>query len=137
LQFDSLDDQIAQLSGQGSTGDVPVLQVTQDNLNADAKTIFADAFSITNGGDENIDKLYIQENTTAGVEAAGLVDFRQGGADGPSMVGSSNAVSLGAQGGSVTVAVVIDTRGSVTSQDLDDISDVTIVANDTSAAGVN
>lgn len=134
LQFNNLDSDIAQTQGQTSTGGVPVLQVTQDELNADAKTIFVDAFTIENGGDENIDELYIRTNSTAGIESGGLVDFKAGGANGQSIVG--NSVSLGAGGGTVNVTVVIDTTGSVTYEDLQDANEITVVANDTSAAGV-
>jgi hypothetical protein len=57
------------------------------------------------------------------------VDFVQSG--GSSLVGSSNAVSLGAQGDSVEIDVVIDTTGSTSSANLPNSGTVTIVANNT------
>jgi hypothetical protein len=141
LGLETLDNEIAQVNdGPSSSGDTAVLQFNQEDLNADAKTIFRDAFRITNNGDEDIDQLYIRENTSAGVQDGGTVDFRLGGEStsgatvGNSIVGSGNHVALGAAGGTVEVAVVIDTRGAVTADDLDGISEVTIVANDTTTA---
>jgi hypothetical protein len=124
LQLSGNDDTIA---GTAQSGGVDVLEIANSEINEDAQTIFAGAFTITNGGNDNVDELYFRENGS--VAPGGPVDFVQSG--GSSLVGSSNAVSLGAQGDSVEIDVVIDTTGSTSSANLPNSGTVTIVANNT------
>lgn len=124
------DNTIAQSTtgGTGATGDVETLQISNDDLNENAKTVFEDAFTIVNNGDDDIDNLYIEENGTT-ITAGGPVDFLDADT-GDSIVSDGNSVDLGAVGGSVNVSVVIDTRGDVTVDDLPSGGSVTIVAEE-------
>jgi len=135
---------LTEQSGEGNT-DVAVLQFNQDDLNANARTEFGPAFDIKNGGNSDIDELYIEEATfdsgdnDVELQEGGDIDFivqspgNTNANAGDSIVGSGNAVELGTNGGRVTVSVVVDTTGSITGDDLPTDGTVTIVANDTSA----
>lgn len=137
------DSTIASTASESDTNS-PVLQVSNSKINANARTEFASAFSIENNGDDNIDEFYIADNGSA-LGPDGAVDFiiadpptaaSPSVSVGDSVVGSSNAISLGAGGGNVTLSVVVDTTGS-NQADLLNGGTVTLVANDTSATGVS
>jgi hypothetical protein len=132
LGFNDIDNQIVTISDTDTSGETSVLQITSDDINADAKTVFAEAFEISNNGNEDINKVYVRDESNIGPGEA--IDFRlYDGGVGSSIVGSSSSGADLGTGGTMTVAVVIDTRGATTGSTLDGIDDVTIVANDSQA----
>jgi hypothetical protein len=139
LGFTALDTTIAQTEEQTGTGDVAVLDIDNQDINENAETYFYDAIQVENNGDDNIDQLYVEFPDNPSDWDTSTVDFLVYDSDDStwnSIVGSGQAVSLGAEGGTVTIGIKIDTTEDLTADDLPGSgSTITFVAEDSDDLG--
>jgi hypothetical protein len=107
-------------SGTGAN----VLRLEQTNLNDNATTTVAGGITVTNNGGQDVG-FYIQDDG-AWIGDGNELDFEDD-SSGDSVVGTTNSVTLSANGGSVTLDVVIDLTGS---KDVSNVGgDVTFIAD--------
>jgi hypothetical protein len=107
-----------------------LLTIENSELNERALTTFDDAFVVGNNGTNNVD-FYVKPSAVQVQDTNGntvnIIDFKYNGS---SIVGSSNSVGIGT-GVSANISISIDLRKpGVNGDDLDNISEVTFVANE-------
>jgi hypothetical protein len=126
------DSAITGTDADDDSGQLDLLEISNNSINEDAVTVFGSAFTATNNGTEDVG-LFIQADTDNGIEAggSGAVDFEVEGHG--SIVGSGNAVTLGAGGGAEDIDIQLDTTGDTTQADIPTDGTITIVANASAA----
>ena len=108
--------------GTDDQHEADVIKLEQDQLNENARTSFNDALDVRNEGSREVE-FYVESDDHLGDDD--ILDFQ---VDGDSIVGGiADGVTLSSGGGDATIDIVVNLRDN-DSSDLDDIEEVTFVA---------